>query len=82
MTSKISQDKEFLNALPSKWWYNFFIKFDEIDSLKVSKWKHVHLLSYFTRRYEQTYNRRYAFSFRGSPSKCTEMVFIKKIFDM
>lgn len=79
MSKRITQDEEFMNLLPTKWWQNFFKKFDEIEDKKVSQWKEVHQLSHFSQRYEDLYGRRYAFSLRGSPSKCTEIVFIKKI---
>ena len=79
MSKNIAQDEKFMSLLPSKWWQNFFKKFDEIDEKKVSKWKEVHQLSHFSRRYEDLYGRRYAFSLRGRPGNCTEIVFIKKI---
>lgn len=82
ISKKITDDENFMNLLPSKWWQNFFKKFDEIDEIKVSKWKEVHQLSYFCRRYESTYGRRYAFSLNGRPGNCTEIIFIKKIAAM
>jgi hypothetical protein len=70
--------EDFLKPL-SKHWQRFFGKFNEIDELKVSKWKPVHQLAHFSRRYEHAFGRRFAFTLRGAPSKCTEIVFIKKI---
>ena len=70
--------EEFLKPL-SKHWQRFFRKFAEIEEIKVSKWRPVHQLAYFSMRYEQHFGKRFAFSLRGAPTKCTEIVFIKKI---
>lgn len=72
---------EALNLL-SKPWRNFLEKFKEIDGLKVCKWKEVHHLAHITRRYEQLYNVSFALSFKGPPSKCTEIVLVKKMCAM
>jgi len=79
MVKRISQDEDFLNLLPSKWWVRFFKKFDEIEQKPVSKWKEIHQLSYITKRYEDTYGKHFSFTLRGSPGKCTEIHLIKKL---
>ena len=68
-----------VQAKLSKPWQKFFAKFSEIDNLKNSQWKEIHQLAYITKRYEQIYHREFAFSFTGAPSKCTEIVLVKKI---
>lgn len=75
----INDDKP---VLPNKWWSNFFEKFKEIDSLKVSQWKETHHLAYICKRYESLYGRKFSFSFKSSPGKCPEMVLVKKIGPM
>ena len=67
---------------PSKHWENFFNKFNQIDTLDISAWKEVHFLSYFCKRYKEVIGVDFAFSFKGAPSKCPEMVMIKKIIAM
>jgi len=79
MVRRFSQDDDFLNLLPSKWWVNFFKKFDEIDNIPISKWKPVHQLSYLTQRYEEVYGKRFSFALTGTPSKCGEIYMIKKM---
>ena len=79
MIKKISQDEEFLNLLPSKWWISFFKKFDEIGKVPIPKWKPIHHLSYFTQRYEDVYGKRFSFALDGQPSRCKEIFMIKKI---
>lgn len=68
--------------LLSKPWRNFLAKFQEIETLKTSKWKEVHYLAYLTKRYEEFYGHKYALSFKGPPGKCTEIVFVKKMCAM
>ena len=76
--AKINETAEHLKDLP-KCWQNFFNKFKEIDTLKVSKWKPVHHLGYLSKRYEETYGKKYAFSLQKVPSKSSEVFLIKKI---
>jgi hypothetical protein len=71
-----------ITQLLSKPWQKFFAKFNEIDDLKNSQWKEVHVLAYICRRYEQMYGKKFSFSFRGSPSKCAEIYMVKKIMAM
>ena len=63
----------------SKPWQKFFTRFSEIETLKNSQWKEIHQLAYIIKRYEKIYNRKFAFSFKTAPSKCTELVLVKKI---
>jgi len=79
MVKRISQDEVFLSLLPSKWWVNFFKKFDEIEETPVSKWKEIHQLSYITKRYEDTYGKHFSFTLRGTPGKCTEIHLVKRL---
>lgn len=69
-------------TLLSKPWQNFFAKFKEIDTLKNCKWKEIHQLAYICKRYEAHYGRKFAFSFQGAPSKCSEIVLVKKMCAM
>lgn len=66
--------------LLSKPWQKFFLQFAEHTTLSLSEWKPVHLLGYFSSQYEKHYKRSYSFSYEGQPSKCFEMVMIKKLF--
>jgi hypothetical protein len=66
----------------SKPWQKFFAKFQEIETLKNSKWTDVHQLAYLCQRYERHYGRKFAFSLMRAPSKCTEIVLIKKMCAM
>lgn len=68
--------------LLSKPWQKFLAKFDEIEILPLSEWKEVHLLGYFCKRYEKCFNKKFALSFRGAPSKCNEIYMIKKTMAM
>lgn len=71
-----------VTELLSKPWQKFLAKFDEIDSLPISKWKEAHLLGYFCQRYQKYYEQKFALSFRGAPSKCNEIYMIKKTMAM
>jgi len=53
----------------SKPWQKFFKKFEEIDTIKVSEWKDVHVLAYICQRYEQQYGRKFAVTIKGAPTK-------------
>ncbi|HVI43050.1 MAG TPA: hypothetical protein VM577_20780 [Anaerovoracaceae bacterium] len=74
--------KDDATSLLSKPWRNFFDKFAEIDQLKNSKWKEIHQLAYICRRYEQYYGRKFSFSLKNAPSKCPEIVLVKKMCAM
>lgn len=75
-------EKEDKVILPNKWWSNFFEKFKEIETLKISQWKDIHQLSYICKRYKDIYGRQFSFSFKSSPGKCPEMILVKRIGPM
>jgi hypothetical protein len=79
---KLNLERQTSLEFLSKHWKNFFNKFNDIETLKISQWKPVHLLAYFDKRYREHYNKNFAYTFRGAPSKCTEMVLIKKMCAM
>lgn len=66
----------------SKPWQKFLTKFNEIEIVKISQWKEVHLLAYFCKRYESLYGKKFALSFKGAPSKCNEIYIIKQMIFM
>lgn len=69
-------------SLLSKPWQKFLLKFKEIEQLEISSWKEPHLLGYFCQKYHQTFHDTFALSFKGPPSKCTEIYLIKKTMAM
>jgi len=71
--ASIAQDKEFLDLLPSKWWVNFFKKFDQIEDLPLDEWKTHHLLAHFSKRYQNHFGKRFSFTIKGRPSSCKEV---------
>lgn len=68
--------------LLSKPWQKFFIAFEELPSLPIENWKDKHMFMYLIQRYEKYYDSIYPFTFVRPPSRCTEYVFIKKIYQM
>lgn len=69
-----------LTDAPNDNYRKFFDKFQEIDSLDPKDWKPVHVLSYFVKKYYDTYKVKYKFKFNSpSPSKCFEVFQIKKL---
>lgn len=81
MANVVGKD-ESPNLLLSKPWQKFLAKFDEIDSLPTSKWKEVHFLGCICRKYQQLFEKPFALSYKGAPSKCPEIYMIKKIMAM
>ncbi len=72
-----------LGDAPNENYKKFFIKFSEIDSLPIQEWKVLHILSYFCKKYKETYNIDYKFKFNTpAPSKCFEVFQIKKLSQM
>lgn len=63
----------------SKPWQKFFKKFEEIDTIKVSEWKDVHVLAYICQRYEKQYGRKFAVTIKGAPTKSPDMYMVKRI---
>lgn len=74
----IERDLEIL----SKPWQKFFASMKEISSMEISDFKDKHVLMYLINKYETYYNHIYPFNFTRPPSRCTEYVFIKKIYQM
>lgn len=69
-----------INEYPSIFWGKFFKRFSEIETLPVKDWQVVHLLSYFSKRYEDYYGVKFSFRFNtNSPSKSYEVFQIRKI---
>ena len=72
-----------LTDAPNEHYRKFFARFNEIDTLDVKDWKSLHLISYFCKKYYETYNVKYKFKFNSSsPSKCFEVFQIKKLASM
>lgn len=72
-----------LTDLPNDQYQKFFSKFPEIESLDVESWKVVHILSYFCKKYKDTYNVDYKFKFNSpNPNKSFEVFQIKKLASM
>ena len=67
------EDIEFSNY-PNDKYKAFFLKFAEIETLDIAQWKPVHLLSYFSKKYKETYKEKYTWKFNNpTPSKCFEV---------
>lgn len=61
----------------------WFEQFSEIETTEPSKWKSVHLIAYFAKRYVNYYNIEYTFRLNTSaPSKCYEVWQIGKLTQM
>lgn len=72
-----------LNDYPNDQYKKFFSKFSEIETLSIDDWKVVHLLSYFCKKYKDTYSVDYKFKFNSpNPNKCFEVFQIKKLASM
>lgn len=66
---------------PSKHWENFFNKFKEIETLKVSQWKDVHIISYICKLFKEKFDRDFVVTIKGTaPSKSPDMFVIKQIY--
>lgn len=73
-------DSLSIEKYPSIHWEKFFNKFSEIENLSVKEWQVVHLLSYFTKKYESHYGVKYSFKFNAnSPSKSYEVFQMRKL---
>lgn len=69
-----------LGSAPNDKWAKFFTQFSEIETLETSKWKPVHLIGYFCKKYYQAYNVKYQFKFNSpSPVKSFEVFQIKRL---
>lgn len=84
MARKETEKKEItggeLTDVPNEKYRQFFTKFAEAETLVADEWKPVHLIGYFTKRYQETFGTPYKFKFNSpSPSKCFEVFQIKKL---
>jgi hypothetical protein len=68
--------------LCSKHWQKFFNKFLETPHIPVSNWKEHHLLGYILHRCSIAYETPLSLSFSSAPSKCEEIVFVKRMIVM
>lgn len=66
----------------SKPWQKFFKKFEEIESLKVSEWKEVHILAHICKRFKQLHGVDFSITVKGAPSKSPDVYIIKRIMLM
>jgi len=65
---------------PSVKWTKFFETFKEIETLSADKWKPVHLIAYFCKKYKAAYDVNYQFKFNSvSPVKSFEVFQVKKL---
>ena len=78
----LEQQRQEAIRFLSKPWQKFFNKFREIDELSVSQWKPIHMLAHIDRRFREHYNKNFAYSCKGAPSRCTEIYLIKRICAM
>jgi len=78
----LEQQRQDSLEFVSKPWVNFFKKFSEIESMQVSKWKPLHQLAYFDKRFRDHFKKNFVYTLNGAPSKCKEIVLIKKIYAM
>lgn len=69
-----------VEEIMNKHWQKFFEKFNEINDLKVSKWKEVHLLAYIVKRYKEIYEKDFSIEVKGAPSKSKNIYFVKNIY--
>jgi hypothetical protein len=61
----------------------FFAKFNEHETLDISKWSLIDLLAYFCKKYENHYGVKYTFRFNNNaPSKSYEMYRMKSLAQM
>ena len=74
-------EESYLKDL-SKPWQNFFKKFDEINDIKVSQWKKVHVLAYICKRYEDHYNRKFSVAIKSAPTKSPDMHLVNRMIVM
>lgn len=69
-----------LTDFPNEKYRQFFDKFPEIETLDVDKWKPVHILAYFCKKYQDQYGVKYQFKFNSpTPLKSFEVFQVKKM---
>lgn len=77
MTDKLDIN---IDDAPNENYKKFFLKFNEIETLDVSKWNATHLIGLFCKLYKNYYNTDYKFKYNTTaPSKCFEVFQIKKL---
>lgn len=75
-----TQDGGELGTVPNEKWEKFFAQFSEIETLDNTKWKTVHVIGYFCKKYHDAYNVKYSFKFNSpNPTKSFEVFQIKKL---
>lgn len=68
-----------MSDLLSKPWQKFFVKIASFDKTNEKYWDEYQILGYLCKRFKEHYNCDVAFSLKNAPSKCSEIVLIKKI---
>lgn len=66
----------------SKPWQKFFKRFEEINEIKVSEWKEVHILGYICKKYEEKFHRKFIVTIKGAPTKSPDIYMVKRISAM
>lgn len=65
---------------PNDKYKKFFLTFKEIEVLDITKWRPVHLIGYFCKKYKEAYEVDYQFKFNSpSPTNCFEIFQVKKL---
>ena len=68
---------------PNENYKKFFDKFAEIETLKPSDFKPVHLIAYFCKKYKQHHGKDYKFKYNSpAPSKCYEIFRVRSLGQM
>lgn len=63
-------------------WKKFLARFAEIDSLALKDWRDIHFLAYICKRYKTFFKKNFVLSYKGAPSKCTEIFLVKRMMVM
>lgn len=67
----------------SKPWQKFLNQFEEIETLKPSEWKNVHILAYICKKFRQKFDREFAITIKGTaPSKSPDIFIVKSLYRM
>lgn len=73
----MKKNKDFddkLPTIPNDKYVKYFNRFKEIETLDISNWKTVHLLSYFCKKYKEMLGEDYSWKFNNeNPTKCFEV---------
>lgn len=80
MAGKNKEDGGELGEYPNDKWKKFIETFPEIETLESNKWKTVHIIGYFCKKYYSAYNVKYQFKFNSpNPTKSFEVFQVKKL---